>query len=102
MLKPLWNKVFVSQSVYIHDEDERILIPMLAMLENGLDIQVIEVLLESLPEELESRKEQIEEENYWFLYANCKKFLKSFYIKTDGNEHFRSLQKSIEKCLAEI
>jgi len=102
ILEPLWNKVYVSQSIYIHDEDERILIPILAMLKNGMDIQVIEVLLESIPEELKSRKAQIEEEKYWFLYANCKKFLKSFYIKTNGNSDFTSLQKSIEKVLSEI
>ncbi|MFJ8065609.1 DUF2785 domain-containing protein [Psychrobacillus sp. NPDC096426] len=102
ILKVLWNKVFVSTSVYVHDEDERILIPILEMLNNGLEQEEIETLLQNVPIELKNQKEQIEEEEYWFLYFNCKTFLKSFYIKVNTNSELKPLQKSIEKCLSEI
>ncbi|WP_419962360.1 DUF2785 domain-containing protein [Psychrobacillus sp. BM2] len=101
ILKVLWNKVFVSTYVYVHNEDERILIPILEMLNNGLEQEEIETLIQNVPIELKIRKEQIEEEEYWFLYSNCKTFLKSFYIKVNTNSELISLQKSIEKCLSE-
>lgn len=102
ILKVLWNKVFVSTSVYVHDEDERILIPILLMLNNGLEPKEIETLIQNVPIELKIQKEQIEEEEYWFLYSNCKTFLKSFYIKINSNCELIPIQKSIEKCLFEI
>ena len=102
ILKPLWEKVFVSDSVYVHDEDERILHPILQLLNNGLDTEEIEVLIQKIPEELKLRKEQIEEEKYWFLYANCKTFLKSFHIKINGNSNLLSIQKKIEERLEEM
>ena len=49
MLNALWEKVFVSTSVYIHEEEERILIPILEMLERGLEIEEIAILLQQIP-----------------------------------------------------
>lgn len=102
MLVPLWSKIFVSASVYIHDEDERILTPILEMLNKGLEQKEIESLIQNIPLELEIQKQQVEEEQYWMLVANCKNFLKSFYVKVNTNSNLMTLQKSIEKCLAEI
>lgn len=102
ILKTLWNKIFVSTSVYIHDEDERILIPILEMLNRGLEQKEIETLVQNIPIQLKNQKEQIEEEQYWFLYSNCKTFLKSFYIKVESNRDLIPLRNSLEKCLSEI
>ena len=99
MLRALWDKIFVFNSVYIHEEEERILIPILEMLERGLEIKEIEILLQKIPAVLKKQKSLIEEEEYWFLYANCKTFLKSFLIKVQKNPKLHSLQKSIENCL---
>lgn len=102
ILKTLWNKIFVSTSVYIHDEDERILIPILEMLNRGLDQKEIETLVQNVPIKLKNQREQIAEEQYWFLYSNCKTFLKSFYIKVKFNSDLIPLRNSLEKCLSEI
>ncbi|WP_204417746.1 DUF2785 domain-containing protein [Bacillus tianshenii] len=102
ILKTLWSKLFISSSVYVHDEDERILIPILEMLERGLNVKEIEELIENLPTELKVQKAQIEIENYWLLVFNIKTFLKSFYIKINGNPRLLPLQKNIEQCLARI
>ncbi|WP_070119552.1 DUF2785 domain-containing protein [Bacillus marinisedimentorum] len=102
LLKPLWNKIFVSTSVYVHEEDERIITPIITMMENGLETKEVVTLLQQMPEELSIQKEQLEEENYWILVFNCKTFLKSFYIKAGSIPKLRPLQKSIEKCLAAI
>jgi hypothetical protein len=102
ILKPLWNKMFVSDSVYIHDEDERMITPIFEMLNNGLDVQVIVRLVNNIPTELKAQKEQLDEEKYWFLVFNSKTFLKSFYVKISRDSKFDSIRKSIEQCLAEI
>lgn len=102
MLRPLWEKILVSDSVYVHGEDERMVTPILAMLEKGVDIGEIVQLLKGIPDELKRRKEQVNEENYWFLEANCKNFLKSFYIKISSRDDLISLRKNIEFCLSEL
>lgn len=99
MLNALWNKLFVFDSVYIHEEEERILIPILEMLERGLKIKEIELLIQQIPNELKKKKSIIKEEEYWFLYANCKLFLKSFLIKVQKIPKLDPLKKSIEDCL---
>jgi len=99
MLNVLWNKVFVYNSVYIHEEDERILVPILEMLDRGLKVEEIELLLQQIPDVLNTYKSIIEEEEYWFLYANCKLFLKSLLIKVQKKPKLYTLQRSIENCL---
>lgn len=102
MLRPLWEKILVSDSVYVHGEDERMVTPILAMLEKGMDVGEIEQLLKGVPAELKRRKEHVKEENYWFLETNCKTFLKSFYIKISSRDDLISLNKNIEFCLSEL
>ncbi|MGE7602443.1 DUF2785 domain-containing protein [Peribacillus sp. NPDC097675] len=102
ILNPIWNKVFVSNYVYAHDEDERLLTPILGMLKNGLDTKEIESYIQYVPEKLRLLKDNLDEENYWFLLANCKRFLKSFYIKVMQDPSLLSLQKSMENCLKEM
>jgi hypothetical protein len=102
MLIPLWNKIFVSESVYVHNEEERLLIPIIEMLNNGLEAKEIEKLLQNLPVELKAQKEQLEYEKYLILEFNSKTFLKSFYIKLNKNSKLAAFQKSIEQCLASI
>lgn len=102
ILKSLCEKVLVSTSVYVHDEEERILIPILEMLNNGLKPEEIENFIQYIPVNLKIQREQIDEENYWYLFANCKTFLKSFYIKVNSSSNLLSLSQSLEKCLKEF
>ncbi|WP_419957384.1 DUF2785 domain-containing protein [Psychrobacillus psychrotolerans] len=99
ILNALWDKVLVSTTVYIHEEEERILVPILEMLERGLEIKEIQSLLQQMPGELHKQKMLVKEEEYWYLYANCKSFLKSFLIEVQKRPKLYPLQKSIEDCL---
>jgi hypothetical protein len=101
ILNALWSKIFISESVYVHNEDERLLIPIIQMLNNGLSQKEIINLIENIQGKLKIQKEQLNPEKYWFLLFNCKTFLKSFYMNII-NSNFVSLQKSIEECLKEI
>jgi Protein of unknown function (DUF2785) len=102
ILQPLWSKMFVSDSVYIHHEDERMVTPIVEMLNNGMEVEEIERLLQNIPAEMKAQKEYLAEEEYWFLIFNCKAFLKSFYVKINGESKFDSIQKSIERCLYNV
>lgn len=99
ILNPLWDKVFVSNAIYIHDEEERLLAPILEMLNTGLKHEAIEDLLQNVHLKLEKQKSQLQEEDYWILYANCKKFLKSFYLQVDNHASLSPLQPSIKKII---
>ncbi|AJD89564.1 hypothetical protein JMA_02470 [Jeotgalibacillus malaysiensis] len=102
LLIALWNKVFVADTVYVHDEDERLLGPMMEMLDRGLKHEVIKNMIQVIHVELEKQKEMLEEESYWILYANVKNFLKSFYLRTDGLANLNSLHISIKQSILKM
>jgi Protein of unknown function (DUF2785) len=102
ILAALWNKMFVSNSVYVHQEEERVVTPIIVMLNSGLEAKEIRNLLDNLPHKLKAQKEQLEPEKYWFLVFNMKTFLKSFYIKLNKDTKLESLQNSIDQCLSKI
>ncbi|MGI2326870.1 DUF2785 domain-containing protein [Planococcus sp. YIM B11945] len=95
-LHALWGKALISDSVYFHEEEERLLVPIIELAKNRGAIKEIETLLSKLPERIAAQKEHLEEENYWFLFANCKLFLKSFYIKAADDPELNPLQASIK------
>jgi Protein of unknown function (DUF2785) len=102
ILAALWNKMFVSNSVYVHQEEERVVTPIIVMLNNGLEAKEIGKLLDELPHKLKTQKEQLEPEKYWFLVFNMKTFIKSFYVKINKDSRLESLQNNIDQCLAKI
>ena len=94
--------MFSSASVYIHDEDERLITPLMAMIEHGLPVEAVRLTIEDLPLRLKGQKEQINYENYMFLLANTKTFLKSLYIKSIGKTNLLPLQESIITVLNKV
>lgn len=102
LLTALWQKALVAESVYLHDEEERLIVPIVAMLQKGMAPELVKGLLTGLPEEIHKQKEQLAEEHYWFLMANAKKFLKSFYLTIDGDVELVALQKNVRTCLMEL
>lgn len=99
LAKALWNKIFISESVYVHAEEERLLVPLLEMMERGMDLKLIEELLTELPDKVLLQKLLLPEENYWFLVANCKGLLKSFYLETGKRPSLSGLLKNIGESL---
>ncbi|MCY9550037.1 DUF2785 domain-containing protein [Lysinibacillus xylanilyticus] len=98
----LFNAILQEDYAFIHNEDERILVPIFTMLEHGLEEQEIIKLLQELPATLKVKKEQLDVPHHRILVFNCKSFVKSFYIKTNGKPKFATLYKSIEACLDEL
>ncbi|GAB0167721.1 DUF2785 domain-containing protein [Lysinibacillus sp. CTST325] len=102
IVSALWNAILQENYAFIHNEDERILVPIFTMLEHGLEEQEIIRLLQQLPITLKVKKEQLDVQHHRILVFNCKSFVKSFYIKTNGKSKFAALHKSIEVCLDEL
>lgn len=102
ILEALWRKMFSSASVYTHDEDERLITPLMAMIEHGLPVEVVRLTIEDVPLRLKEQKERINYENYMFLLANTKTFLKSLYIKSIGKTNLLPLQESIIAVLNKV
>ncbi|MFJ6208785.1 DUF2785 domain-containing protein [Lysinibacillus sp. NPDC092081] len=98
----LYNVVLQENYAFIHNEDERILVPIFTMLEHGLEEQEIIRLLQELPATLKVKKELLDVQHHRILVFNCKAFVKSFYIKTNGKPKFATLHESIEACLDEL
>lgn len=102
IVSSLFNAILQENYAFIHNEDERILVPIFTMLGHGLEEQEIIKLLQVLPATLKAKKEQLDVQHHRILVFNCKSFVKSFYIKTNGNPKFATLHKSIEACLHEL
>ncbi|MGE8006144.1 DUF2785 domain-containing protein [Lysinibacillus sp. NPDC093216] len=102
IVSALYNAILQENYAFIHNEDERILVPMFTMLEHGLEEQEITKMLQELPATLKIKKEQLDVQHHRILVFNCKTFVKSFYIKTNGKPKFANLHKSIEACLNEL
>lgn len=100
MLEALWDKVMIP-SLYVHDEDERLLNPIFALLQRGMDEHELIVLLEDLPTRLSTQKQQLEPEQYWHVVHNVKTFLKSFFVKLSETNR-PMLQTAVSETLKQM
>lgn len=102
MLQAILGKIYQTKSVYIHDEEERVIVPIVQMIDNGLEKEVLETFIKNIRNELEIYKKELEEENYWFLVANCKNFLKSLLLEILNKPSISSMQAVVIQTIKEI
>lgn len=102
MLQAIFGKIYQTESVYIHDEEERVIVPIVQMIDNGLEKEVLETFIKNIRNELEIYKKKLEEENYWFLVANCKNFLKSLLLEILNKPYVSSMQAVVIQTIKEI
>lgn len=89
------NQIMRSE-VLAHDEDERLIHPLLRLLERGMDSEVIHRYVEQLPHHLEECKQHLDdEEKYWYVVHNVKTFLKSLYVRLNEEQRHDLIQQSI-------
>jgi len=99
ILRPLWNMMLQIDYAFIHDEDERLLVPLFTMLERGLPQQEVITLLNETMATMSAQKEQLDVQHYRILRFNWKTLLKSFYIQTADRPQYKALHQSIKDCL---
>lgn len=102
MLHALWSIYLQRQYVFIHDEDERLLVPIFTMLEQGLEQDEVIQLVQKMPSTLTELKSQLAEEHYRIVLFNYKTLLKSFFIQTNKQSKYQTLHQQIATCLSEL
>ncbi|WP_251128088.1 DUF2785 domain-containing protein [Exiguobacterium sp. s48] len=101
----LFNIIIVQvmrTDILAHDEDERLINPLLRLLERGMDSEVILRHVEQLPHLLEERKQHLDEEKYWYVVHNVKTFLKSLYVRLNEEQRHDLIQQSILVILKKL
>ncbi|MFE6134738.1 DUF2785 domain-containing protein [Bacillus sp. NPDC057893] len=99
ILQTLLNKVCVHSIYYKYEEDERIVYPIVAMLQNGLEEEVLILALRDLVAQLQVQKPKLHIDSYEFLYGNIKSFLRSLFFRLRTMSICKETECEIEKLL---
>ncbi len=102
ILQTLLNKVCVHSIYYKYEEDERIVYPIVAMLQNGLKEEVLLLALHELIAQLPAKKQTLHIESYEFLYGNIKSFLRSLFFSLRKLSICEETEREVEKLLQEL
>ncbi|EJQ49723.1 hypothetical protein IEE_00847 [Bacillus cereus BAG5X1-1] len=102
LLQTLLNKVCVHSIYYKYEEDERLVYPIVAMLQNDLKEEVLIIALGDLVAQLQTQKQTLHIESYEFLYGNIKSFLRSLFFRLRTLSICKKTECEIEKLLQEL
>lgn len=100
IIEPLLKKYCNAQTVFVHGEDDRVIKPVLTMLNKEVGIAELEAFVSEIPDNLKAQKEKLAPEVYWYVMANCKSLLKSLYLGVSGDEKYVSLAETVKKSLS--
>ncbi|MBE7102452.1 DUF2785 domain-containing protein [Bacillus cereus] len=99
ILTTLLNKVCVHSIYYKYEEDERIVCPIVVMLQNGLEEEVLILALRNLVAQLQVQKPILHIDSYEFLFGNIKSFLRSLFFRLRTMSICKETECEIEKLL---
>ncbi|MGE7871201.1 DUF2785 domain-containing protein [Bacillus paramycoides] len=99
ILTTLLNKACVHSIYYKYEEDERIVCPIVAMLQNGLEEEVLILALRDLVAQLQVQKPTLHINSYEFLFGNIKSFLRSLFFRLRTMSICKETECEIEKLL---
>lgn len=102
IIELLLKKYCTTPTGFLHGEDERVVIAVLAMLKKEVGLEELKQFVEDIPAILKSQKEELSSEKYWFVMANCKSLLKSLFIGVSDDHLCDSLQQTIRTSLSKI
>ena len=92
----------MRSDVLAHDEDERLINPLLRLLERGMDSEIILRHVVHLPHRLQEQKQHLDEEKYWYVVHNVKTFLKSLYVRLSEENIHEPLRQSVLTTLKKL
>ncbi|HFK1752561.1 TPA: DUF2785 domain-containing protein [Bacillus cereus] len=102
ILQTLLSKVCVHSIYYKYEEDERLVYPIVAMLQSGLKEEVLILALHDLVAQLPVKKQTLHIESYEYLYGNIKSFLRSLFFRLRTMSICKETECEIEKLLQEL
>ncbi|MFS0780561.1 DUF2785 domain-containing protein [Bacillus sp. 1P06AnD] len=98
----LWKKAGHSHSVFQHDEESRLWLPIISMVERGLPMDNVSLKLRSIPACLPQYEKEYSPECYWNLYANYKLMLQSIFIISSAHEWLQPLFRASGQSINEL
>ncbi|HDX9707755.1 TPA: DUF2785 domain-containing protein [Bacillus thuringiensis] len=98
----LLNKIFVEDTVYHNQEEERIAVPLLTMIHNGFSKDRFISMLDKKIKRLPQIQKKISKQEYFVLYANIKNFLRALFFKSREILNQNSFLLQIERTLQEF
>ncbi|WP_264448304.1 DUF2785 domain-containing protein [Bacillus cereus] len=102
ILQTLLHKVCVHSIYYKYEEDERLVYPIVSMLQNDLKEEVLILALQDLVAQLPVKKQTLHIKSYEFLYGNIKSFLRSLFFRLRTLSICEETECEIEKLLQEL
>ncbi|MBD7963483.1 DUF2785 domain-containing protein [Fictibacillus norfolkensis] len=102
IIEVLLKKYCTTPTGFLHGEDDRVVIAVLAMLKKEVGLEELKLFVEGIPGRLKTQKEELSSEKYWFVMANCKSLLKSLFIEISDDPLCDSLQQTIRTSLSQI
>ncbi|MBC6975454.1 DUF2785 domain-containing protein [Bacillus sp. Xin] len=102
ILQTLLEKINVHTLYYKYEEDERIVYPIVAMLQNGLEEKELIASLHSLVNQMQSQKTKLSIILYETLYGNVQSFLRSLFFRLRALSICKETEKQIEILLKEL
>ncbi|HDR7515407.1 DUF2785 domain-containing protein [Bacillus mobilis] len=102
ILQTLLNKVCVHSIYYKYEEDERLVYPIVSMLQNALKEEALILALHNLVARLPIQKQTLHIKSYEYLYGNIKSFLRSLFFRLRTLSICKETECEIEKLLQEL
>ncbi|PFC03056.1 hypothetical protein CN296_03640 [Bacillus cereus] len=102
ILQTLLNKVCVHSVYYKYEEDERLVYPIVSMLQNGLKEEVLIAALHDLVAQLPVQKQTLHIKSYEYLFGNIKSFLRSLFFRLRTLSICEETECEIERLLQEL
>ncbi|WP_050616056.1 DUF2785 domain-containing protein [Bacillus testis] len=99
MAKSLFHAFFIQHSLFQHDEELRIALPLVNMLERGLQPDVLLMLTSSIPEQLKHKEPVLPPNQYWHLHGNGKSLLYTLHFNCSRNQDKHNCLQSLSKSL---
>lgn len=103
LLEVVSAKVLLSDSVYTHNEDERLALAAFSAIDRGiLSEQQISNWVNNLRIQLDDQKKLLSDPYGLYITLNVRDFLYNLYFRLRYNNGSRTIQKEIEKTLDSI
>lgn len=97
----IFNKMAFNKDYFHYEEDERMVNPVIAMLQRGLNESMVCEKIAELATELK-QKFSTGDQTYFIFRANVKQFLRSLYFHLETIEENTEIRNSIKQALKEI
>ncbi len=95
LLEAMFDKVATEKTVYLYQEEERMLNPLMTILEQGFDEEVLLELLSKMLVKMDYAFLEMREDEYAALYMNTTRFLRGLYFRLEASGMFPLLKNDI-------